>query len=92
MTRKFKCPVCGNAVRQYVGMEEDEYMCKFCNCMTGDEDLWMAFIKTKKQLDLAMDWLKQVETPAKCDDDLCREFTKRKIAEIHALDNQKEEE
>lgn len=39
-------------------------------------------IRTRKALDVALDWLGQVATPEKCDDDLCREFTKRKLAEI----------
>lgn len=38
--------------------------------------------RTRKALDVALDWLEQVATPAKCDDDLCREFTKRKLTEI----------
>ena len=40
---------------------------------------------TRKALDLAIDWLKQVATPEKCDDKLCCEFTKRKIAEIESI-------
>ena len=41
--------------------------------------------RTRKALDVALDWLEQVATPAKCDDDLCREFTKRKLAEIKTI-------
>ena len=46
----------------------------------------------KKALDLAMDWLKQVATPEKCDDKLCCEFTKRKIAEIESITKGKEQQ
>ena len=41
--------------------------------------------RLQKAVDLALWWLEQVATPAKCDDDLCREFTKRKIDEIKQL-------
>ena len=45
--------------------------------------------RTRKALDVALDWLGQVATPEKCDDGLCREFTKRKLAEIKiALEQQ----
>ena len=46
--------------------------------------------RTRKALDVALDWLEQVATPAKCDDDLCCEFTKRKLAEIKTVLEQKE--
>lgn len=34
--------------------------------------------------------LEQVATPAKCDDNLCREFTKRKLSEIKTALEQKD--
>lgn len=46
--------------------------------------------RTRKALDVALDWLGQVATPEKCDDDLCREFTKRKLAEIKTALEQKD--
>lgn len=46
--------------------------------------------RTRKALDVALDWLGQVATPEKCDDDLCREFTKRKLAEIKIALEQKD--
>jgi hypothetical protein len=46
--------------------------------------------RTRKALVVALDWLGQVATPEKCDDDLCREFTKRKLAEIKTALEQKE--
>jgi len=46
--------------------------------------------RTRKALDVALDWLGQVATPEKCDDDLCREFTKQKLAEIKTALKQKE--
>lgn len=46
--------------------------------------------RTRKALDVALDWLWQVATPEKCDDDLCREFTKRKLAEIKTALEQKD--
>lgn len=41
--------------------------------------------RLQKAVDLALVWLEKVATPAKCDDDLCREFTKRTIDEIKQL-------
>lgn len=46
--------------------------------------------RTRKALKLALDWLRQVATPEKCDDDLCREFTKRKLVEIKTALGQKD--
>ena len=46
--------------------------------------------RTRKALKLALDWLGQVATLEKCDDDLCREFTKRKLAEIKTALEQKD--
>lgn len=46
--------------------------------------------RTRKALGLALDWLGQVATPEKCDDDLCREFTKRKLSEIKTALEQKD--
>ena len=45
--------------------------------------------RTRKALGVALDWLREVATPAKCDDDLCREFTERKLAEIKTILEQK---
>lgn len=47
-------------------------------------------LNCEKALGVALDWLGQVATPEKCDDDLCREFTKRKLAEIKTALEQKE--
>lgn len=41
--------------------------------------------RLQKAVDSALGWLEKVATPAKCDDDLCREFTKRKVNEIKQL-------
>lgn len=46
--------------------------------------------RTRKALDAALDWLEQVVTLEKCDDDLCREFTKRKLTEIKTALEQKD--
>ena len=46
--------------------------------------------RTRKALEVALDWLGQVATPEKCDDDLCREFTKRKLIEIKTALEQKD--
>ena len=46
--------------------------------------------RTRNALDVALDWLGQVATLEKCDDDLCREFTKRKLAEIKTALEQKD--
>jgi hypothetical protein len=48
------------------------------------------YIQQRKALEVALDWLEQVATPEKCDDDLCREFTKRKLAEIKTALEQKD--
>ena len=58
--------------------------------LQGTKELWQELIRTRKALDVALDWLGQVATPEKCDDDLCREFTKRKIAEIKTALEQKD--
>lgn len=73
------CPFCGEKIEHI----EDGW----CNCKnrctgSGSIELWLQFLHTRKALDVALDWLGQVATPEKCDDDLCREFTKRKLAEI----------
>ena len=46
--------------------------------------------RTRKALEVALDWLEQVATFEKCDDDLCREFTKRKLVEIKTALEQKD--
>lgn len=53
-------------------------------------ELKQELIRTRKALKLALDWLGQVATPEKCDDDLCREFTKRKLTEIKTALGQKD--
>lgn len=50
-----------------------------------EEDIAQELISTRKALKIAVDWLKQVATPEQCDDELCREFTKRKLSQITAL-------
>lgn len=52
--------------------------------------LEMELDRTRKALEMALDWLGQVATPEKCDDNLCREFTKRKLTEIKTALEQKE--
>lgn len=60
------------------------------DCMKRIEELEIELYRTRKALDVALDWLGQVATPEKCDDDLCREFTKRKLAKIKTALEQKE--
>ena len=88
-----KCPFCG----QKLGRKNiNDRMCSNEKCVSwkgnfyGSEDLWQELIRTRKALDVALDWLGQVATPEKCDDDLCREFTKRKLAEIKTALEQKD--
>lgn len=45
--------------------------------------------RTRKALGIALDWLREVETPEKCDDELCREFTSQKLVEIKTVLEQK---
>lgn len=64
----------------------EESMMRWCNV----NDLIDDYNRTHKALDVALDWLREVATPAKCDDGLCREFTERKLAEIKAILEQKD--
>lgn len=88
-----KCPFCGQKLRNccagviYTCSKPDA--CPHEQCY-GSKELWQELIRTRKALDVALDWLEQVATPAKCDDDLCREFTKRKLAEIKTALEQKD--
>lgn len=63
-----------NEYRTRVG---DRYVNRWCYV----DDL----LNCAEALEIAVDWLKQVATPEKCDDELCREFTKRKLSQITAL-------
>lgn len=85
-----KCPICGQELKNInlVWFCENE-SCKAYD-WTMEEAAWQELIRTRKALDVALDWLGQVATPEKCDDDLCREFTKRKLAEIKTALEQKE--
>ncbi len=69
---------------EYATLTANRYVNRWC--------YWDEFIaqadkaeRLQKAVDLALGWLEKVATPAKCDDDLCREFTKRKIDEIKQL-------
>lgn len=92
-----RCPFCQ---QEYIIHKDDSCfgqqrcVCRNPNC---EFDGWhfpvklvSELIRTRKALDVALDWLEQVATPEKCDDDLCREFTKRKLAEIKTALEQKE--
>ena len=95
-----KCPVCNCPMKQstfdYETAEDPEtwycsYMPCDCVCSYGASlAVWQELIRTRKALGIALDWLREVATPAKCDDDLCREFTKRKLAEIKTELEQKD--
>ena len=91
MNNKLICPFCQQELDA-----DDYYMCcnnPHCNKtsdMFGTEELWQELIRTRNALDVALDWLGQVATLEKCDDDLCREFTKRKLAEIKTALEQKD--
>ena len=84
-----KCPVCNKPLHDD---HDGYYSCYSDNCCVsgGTLDTWQELIRTRKALDVALDWLGQVATPEKCDDDLCREFTKRKLAEIKTALEQKD--
>lgn len=95
-----KCPICNKPMKQatydYDKKDNDDtlYMSIMpCDCLcnfAASKAVWQELIRTRKELDVALDWLEQVATPAKCDDNLCREFTKRKLAEIKTALEQKE--
>jgi hypothetical protein len=72
---------------------DKEGMMKWCDVddiVNDYERLQTELERTRKALEVALDWLGQVATPEKCDDDLCREFTKRKLAEIKTALEQRE--
>lgn len=85
-----KCPFCQQELVGTIGHP----ICRNQNCVMCDDpmpqDLLEELIRTRKALETALDWLGQVATPEKCDDDLCREFTKRKLAEIKTALEQKD--
>ena len=76
------------------GSGEELFSCSNFGCKAyyffATDDTWQELDRIHKALDAALDWLEQVATPEKCDDDLCREFTKRKLAEIKTALEQKE--
>ena len=90
-----KCPFCQQELDY---LAEDIYgnmCCPNCRDKNGftykaSESIWQELIRTRKALGLALDWLREVATPEKCDDDLCREFTERKLAEIKTALEQKD--
>lgn len=89
---KLKCPFCDEPI--YIDDVHLYYICHNKGCaffgIGADYKFWQELIRTRKALDVALDWLEQVATPEKCDDDLCREFTKRKLDEIKTALEQKE--
>lgn len=54
-----ECPLCHNKLREYVGMDGD-WMCKRCNCMSGDPELWETLAEKCKQLEKAKWWLNEI--------------------------------
>lgn len=90
-----KCPFCQQELVEIQFGEQRYWSCINDRCnesvgFGGNLKLWQELIRTRKALDVALDWLGQVATPEKCDDDLCREFTKRKLAEIKTALEQKD--
>ena len=85
-----KCPFCNGELVGTIGHP----ICRNQDCVMCDDpmpqDLLEELIRTRKALEMALDWLGQVATFEKCDDDLCREFTKRKLAEIKTALEQKD--
>ena len=76
---------------QFIHATDGMYVNRWCyldDLLAYEKEL----IRTRKALGMALDWLEQVTTPAKCDDDLCREFTKRKLAEIKTALEEKEQQ
>lgn len=89
---ELKCPFCQQELVAWMGRDDLDFrVCDNPTCNAGIRghiatiDLWQELIRTRKALDVALDWLKQVATPEKCDDELCCEFTKRKLAEIESI-------
>lgn len=98
-----KCPYCNKILHCGATLKSDEYLVDLYQCanpecestefLVGCKEFWDILgqhRRTRKALEIALDWLEQVATLAKCDDDLCREFTKRKLAEIKTALEQKE--
>lgn len=83
-----KCPFCQQEL-EIGGVDGILRGCPKCRNL-GTEMLWQELICTRKALGMALDWLRDVATPEKCDDDLCREFTSRKLAEIKTALEQKD--
>lgn len=85
-----KCPICGGEMIGNIGSPICHYN---QGCPIHDrsvpQEIYDLLERTRKALDVALDWLEQVATLAKCDDDLCRDFTKRKLAEIKTALEQK---
>lgn len=88
-----KCPFCQQELLLSSLRDGDEehlmWYCLSCQ-LSAQGKLWQELIRTRKALNIALDWLEQVATPAKCDDELCREFTKRKLIEIKTALEQKD--
>ena len=64
MTSKLKCPVCNHKLYQ-TASEPSTYCCLYKDCQSdfkfaGSKELWQALIHTKKQLDRAKWWLKEI--------------------------------
>lgn len=80
----YKC-FCGPA-SQFINLRKVSRWCYLDDLLSCEQEL----IRTRLALDVALDWLGQVATPAKCDDEFCREFTKQKLIEIKTALEQKE--
>ena len=82
------CPYCQQEIK-IAGEHTTIMSCFNGDCkgsgLYGEKAFWQELIRTRKALDMALDWLKQVATLEKCDDGLCREFTKRKLDEIKTV-------
>ena len=99
-----KCPFCQQELEKRHAATTDynsqfiTYYCGNPECesttdLVGCKEFWDILgqlIRTRKALDVALDWLGQIATMEKCDDDLCREFTKRKLVEIKTALEQKD--
>ncbi len=92
-----KCPFCQQEMIAHPFIDNigvAAFECKNKKCVNYKKLVPANIIKllerTRKALETALDWLEQVATPEKCDDDLCREFTKRKLIEIKSALEQKD--
>ena len=92
MNNKLICPFCNETeLEKGIELRDGCFIMGCPKCKKfAHEVFWQELIRTRKALGIAQDWLEQVATPAKCDDDLCREFTKRKLVEIKTALEQKE--